>query len=198
MDVAFLETLAVWMKMDAAWLVIALGMMWTYKYVAIRYESRKMRRTETLDKLRLYLDKPMSHQDTLMKEMLFEDHFGVLLSWQEVEFFRNAQNPLRKLRNYMHCKSYLEFDSAGQVLRIISGKNMMRAKWLNGIAYLITSFVFSGMVLGAHTVFMSNGPSMYAAWSVTLLCAGGLAVISLHQYFMSDAAIKLVADCAKR
>lgn len=194
MEVTILKQIANVLSMDGSWLLICLGALWVYKILKSRYEHYKSRKTETLGNIKEYFDLPSNERNIFIKELLFEDHFGVLLSWKEISFFLERPFPIQQLKMYMSCKKYIDIRYESNALSIKDGININRRKWAYLVLYFSAGVPALYMVLGANYVFSNNGPELYASWVIVTLSLAALAGIFIVDYIAADTAKQLVSE----
>ncbi|GAB3370030.1 hypothetical protein NCG89_09205 [Spongiibacter taiwanensis] len=194
MEVTVLKQLANVLSMDSSWLLICLGALWVYKILKSKYEQHKIRKTETLGNIKEYFDLPQSERNIFLKELLFEDHFGKLLSWQEISFFLERRSPIQKIKRYMSCKKYIDICYESGSLSVKNGINLNRRKWLFLVMYFATGIPALYMLLGANYVFSNNGPELYAPWAIVTLSLATLAGIFMAENIATDTAKQLVSE----
>jgi len=108
METIIIKQISSVLSLNGSWILICFGALWAYKILKQKYEQHKIRRTETLGNIKEYFDLPTEERSIFLKELLFEDHFGKLLSWKEISFFLDKSEPIGYLKMYMRCKKHIE------------------------------------------------------------------------------------------
>lgn len=194
MEVNLIKEIAKFLQWDQSWVVASLALLWAYKLLKDKLNAHRLRKTETLEKLTNYLKIPKNEQDSLMIELLFEDHFGKPLSAKEISYFKRTSDPAKNLKAYLFCLSYVSVDDSGRRLVVRKGKNLKARQWLYFLLYTLFGMIAFGMLEVSYVVFSTIGPRSYAIWGTMLMASVLLAGLSLHQASVAGASKKLVED----
>lgn len=194
METTIVKTIATWLELDITAVLAIFVALWAYKWVKDKSSERKLRKTETLDNLRTYLDKPEVEQTNFVRELLFEDHFGRCLSWDEISYFLGRDQSLRMLKMYLSSNHYLAIKDASLVMKASGLKWVNRKRWLFFIMYLVAGALAYLMLVGAYSVFTVSGPSLYAIWGAVTLSLVVLAGLFLHSSSAAGTAVNLYKE----
>ena len=197
LEVTLLKQIAGVFDVQAAWLATSIFALYTYKKSKEYLEARKQRRTETLQSLKDFIESESNEQSTLVRELLFEDHFGKPLSNHEISYFVNTKQPSKYLKMYLSARNYLEVSKDGKKVDVRNKKNLGKGKWWNLGLYCIFGVAGLFMLLGAKTVFFEIGPGIYAPWTLVTLCLIAMAGIGLDASSSADTARTLLDELAE-
>lgn len=180
LEVTLLKQIAGFFDIQAAWLATSIFALYTYKKLKEHLEVRKQRRTETLQSLKDFIESESHEQSILVRELLFEDHFGKPLSNHEISYFVNTKQPSKYLKMYLSARNYLEVSKNGKKVNVRNKKNLCKGKWWNLGLYCVFGVAGVFMLFGAKTVFFEVGPEIYAPWTLVTLCLIAMAGIGLY------------------
>lgn len=197
MEVTLLEQIASVFDIQAAWLATSIFALYTYKKSKEYLEARKQRRTETLQSLKDFIESESHEQSTLVRELLFEDHFGKPLSNHEISYFVNTKQPSKYLKMYLSARNYLEVSKNSERVDVRNKKNLCKGKWWNLVLYGVFGVAGLFMLLGAKTVFFEIGPGIYAPWTLVTLCLIAMAGIGLDASSSAVTARTLLDELAE-
>lgn len=190
MEFTILKEVAKLGEWDQFWIVASVAFLWSYKLLRGAYITKKYRNTETLDKLVAYLSRPISEQDILIKELLFESHFGRALSWNEIKYFKAAKDSAKSIKAYLSCMEYLEVNEVGMKLKVRRNKNLCLRK----IGYFIAYTLFGTATIGLLSTISELKPDNIIIW-IALLSSGVLmSGLFLHQGTVAATAQRLFKE----
>jgi hypothetical protein len=159
-----------------------------------KYEQKKIRRTETLDHIKEYFDIPKEDRNIFLKELLFEDHFGKLLSWSDISFFLNKSEPIKYMKMYMISSRYIHLSKKIGIIQIKKGVSISRTKWIYLIIYFLSGCATLLMLFGANYAFSIKGPALYAPWTIVTLSLATIASVAMNESTAAGMAKKLVEE----
>ena len=192
MEPTLIKQFASVFQIDGAWVLIVFFALYSYRYVKLKYNNNKQKRTETLSNLKDYCEN--KGNDILIKELLYKDHFGKTLSINEIEYFKRTKYPLKHLYSFINCGHFLEVSDNSRSISIKNNKNLEYEKWKNIILYFITGTFSLVLILNAYNAFQNGGPSLYAPWTIVTLSFATLAGIFVNESVAASNAKKLINE----
>ena len=187
MEATLLKEVAKFLAWDHSWTIVGLTLLWGIKLLAGAVQRKKQRSAETLDKLVSHLENSSGKESVLSTELLFENHFGKPLSWNEIRFFRRTCSSAKNLKSFLQCMEYLEVNKNGSKIAIKNGKNLTIRRFL----YFSLYTLFGMIAFGLLTAFPSIDPANILVWITLVASMVILAITALRQGAISSSAFVL-------
>lgn len=196
-EFSIIEYIAEHLNLQGGWVVASILVLYAYKKVKDYFSVMRSRKTRSMARLERMLKGDWEEQETLAKELIFEEYFGSPLSGKEISFFVRASQPSMYFRMYISARRYLEVDGGSGCLKIRGGKNLKRAKWRHLGLYGVFGVVGLFMLFSSNFAFQLMGPDVIAPWSLLTLSVLAMAAISLDASASSVRAQDLLKELAK-
>jgi len=193
-EATIIKQLAGVLALDAIWVLLAFLALFVYKQLKSRQEDRKQRRIDTLVNIKEYFDLPTESREIFIKELLFENHFGRLLSWKDISFFLTSSEPIRFLKMYMTCSKHLHLNRDRGKIHLKASISPNRIYYLNLFLYFLFGVPALLMLLGAHQAFGISGPELYAPWTIVTMCLVTMSALFLNEGMSIQTATRLVRE----
>jgi hypothetical protein len=172
----------------ACFLVLSFAFIKMRGYIEKKYRMRR----ETLDEIRdFFLLDPVPNNKFLLEQFFF-NHYGVMLSSKEIDFFLSKEKASTSLKLYLSGRQYIEVGKEDEVTIKKSYMSLRGKKW----AWLAVYFFFGfwGMVflLTAPSVLSASGLEAYVVWAVVVVAFIILAGASMDSANNASSAIKVI------
>ncbi|MFC3104002.1 hypothetical protein [Salinisphaera aquimarina] len=169
---------------------IALFSVYVYKTVKERFMLRKTRRTETLDRLLAFFS-DVHNGNNFVKEQLFFNHFGVLLSSREIDLLLSTKTPSFHLSRFIHAISLVEISGAPLALKIKKNRKLPRLRKWYLLWYALSGMAGVLLLLNTNAVFSVLGPKSYAPWAIMIFSLLTFAWVNMDAALKASSAISL-------
>ena len=192
MEISLLKLIATFFGFSGASVLIAALPLYTYRALKSHLDKRKSSRLESLSSLKEFVESKIQKNDILIREHVFENHFGKPLTNDEIIFFLNTRSPTKFIQMYLSAKNYVEVPNGRATLNVREDKNLTSAKRWNLFGYIVFGVAGFAMLLSANDAFLNFGPKIYAPWSIVTLCFFVMAWVGLDASTNADTAKELL------
>jgi hypothetical protein len=179
MEQTILKELIALFDLPKITLAISLLALYAYKNLKEHLVKKRARRTETLQQIIDFYKEYEGPRKEFLMEQLCYNHFGVLLSHREIDFFLSSGKPSIFLHQYLSARQFIELSEGSDQLVVKPGKSLAREK-IKGLAwYFVCGMCGVTLLVNAHSAFAAQGPQAYGSWTVVILSLFVLAWIGM-------------------